>query len=152
MFPALRASGARNGRGENQIGGEQPQMPVSRVMVEQSERGHDRVERQRAGMVTHDESAPVIGNVLQAAHLDPEPLVVERPEGRGEHVVGQVGVEAEVIDLVFTGDAATQERQRPSELALPLGLGTRIAPAPSRARARPPAAGARTAWPHRRSE
>ena len=123
VLPALRASGARNGIGEHQVGAEQPQVPVRRVVVEQRQRRHHRVERQRAGVVADDQRAAVVGHVLQAARLDPEPLVVERPEGRGEHVVGQVGVEAELVDLVVAGDPAAQERQRAGELALPFDSG-----------------------------
>ncbi len=48
---------------------------------------------------------PSAGHVLDPAHLDPEPLLEHRPQHRQQRVVGEVGVEAELVDRVVAGDA-----------------------------------------------
>ena len=111
---------------EHQVGGEHPQVPVRRVVVVQRELRHRRVDRDRAGVVGDDQRAAVGGHVLHAAGLDPEVLLVERPQRRQRDVVGEVGVEAELVDLVVAGDPAAQERQAAGELALPVGAPRRL--------------------------
>ena len=86
-----------------------------------ADRGHQRVERDGAGVVGDDQRATVVRHVVQARGLDPEPLPVERPQRRQDDVVGEVGVEAEVVDVVVAGQAAAQEGERVGECRLPLG-------------------------------
>ena len=119
-LPGLAGQRAEPGRAEDQVGAEHPQVPVRRVVVEQRQRGHHRVERRscRSGWPTTS-APPVDGHVLQAGRLDPEPLLVQRAERRGQHVLGEVAVEAEVVDLVVAGDPAAQERQAAGDPALP---------------------------------
>ena len=66
---------------------------------------------------------PVAGHVLQALRLDPEPLLEQRPQDRQQDVVGEVGVEAELVGLVLAGQPAAQELQPLGELVLPAGRG-----------------------------
>ena len=106
---------------EDQVGAEQPQPPVRRVLVVQRHRRHQRVDRDGAGVVGDHQPAAGARHVLQAEGLDPEPLLVERPQDRQQEVVGQVGVEAELVGLVLPGDAAAQEVHGVGELVLPAG-------------------------------
>ncbi len=82
-------------------------------------------------MVGDDERAAGRRDVLQAAGLDPEPVLVERTERRGDDGRGQLRVEAELVDLVVARHAPAQERQRARDLAVEVaparrdGLGDR---------------------------
>ena len=96
------------------IGGEHPQRP-SRAFPHR-DRGHERVERQRPGVVGDDERAPVGGDVLGTAHLDPEPLLEQRTQDGLDHVVGEMRVEAEIVDLVIAGHAPPHEFGRADDL------------------------------------
>ena len=93
---------------------------MRRVVVEQRELGHHRVERDGAGVVGDHQRAALGRDVLQAAGLDPEPVLVQRPQRGQQHVLGELGVEAELVDLDVAGEPAADERQRRGHLALPL--------------------------------
>jgi len=54
-------------------------------------------------MVGHDERATGAGDVLDATNLDAEPRLVQRPEQRKVGVLGEVLVEAELVDGVVPG-------------------------------------------------
>src|SRR5699024_11647692 len=58
---------------EDQVGGEHAQ--VACRMVVDDERGHDRVDRDGAGVVRYEQHAVLCGDVLRTAYLDPEPLL-----------------------------------------------------------------------------
>ena len=73
------------------------------------DRGHQRVEGQRARVVGHEQRAAGGRHVLDADGLHAEPLVVERAQQRHDHVLGQVAVEAEVVDRVAAREPALQE-------------------------------------------
>ncbi len=60
-------------------------------------------------MVGDDERAPVGGDVLDTAHLDPEPLLEQRTQDGLDDVVGEMRVEAEIVDLVIAGQAPPHE-------------------------------------------
>ena len=121
---------------------------MRRVVVVQRDRGHQRVERDGAGVVGDDQRAARVRHVLQAGGLDPEPRPVQRPQQREDDVVGEVGVEAELVDLVVAGQPAAQERQRVRQGGLPpgrelagLGAGSAALRSPGRPRSasgRPP--------------
>ncbi len=78
---------------------------------------------------------PVDGTCSQAGRLHPEPLLVQRAERRGQHVLGEVAVEAELVDLVVAGDPAAQEGQAAGDPALPRPTGPGPAPGRSPGRA-----------------
>ncbi len=103
------------------------------MVVEQRDLGHHRVERDGARVVGHDQRAAVGRDVLQAARLDPEVLLVQRPQRRQQHVLGELGVEAELVDLDVAGQPAADERQSGGHLALPLRQLVGPGPAPARA-------------------
>ena len=124
VLPALRASGPRNGRLEHQVGAEHPQRAGAP--------GGGRAARPRSSArrpaivpewLATTSAPPVSGMFSMPQRLDPEPLLVQRPQRRQEDVVGEVGVEAEVVDLVVAGQPAAQEGQRAGQAALPTGLG-----------------------------
>ena len=116
---ALARQRRHDREGEDQVGTEQAQRPLGGVVVVQRQDGHEGVDGDGAGVVGDDQRAARVRDVVQPAGLDAEPLVVERAQRRQEHVVREVAVEAELIDLVITGDASAQERQAAGELALP---------------------------------
>ena len=121
----LAAELADDRQPEHQVRAEHAQVPVRGVVVVQRDRGHQRVERDGAGVVGDDQRPALVGDVVQAGGLDPEPRPVQRPQQREDDVVGELGVEAELVDGVVAGRAC--------------GAGTR-----ARRRARPPSrAGAR---------
>jgi len=104
----LSGEGAEAGRGEDQVGAEHAQVPPGRILagrvVVDRDGGDGTVERpESAGVVGHEQRTAVGREVLDAVHLDPEPLVIERPEQREDDVLGEVGVEAEVVDGVVAG-------------------------------------------------
>ena len=71
-------------------------------------------------MVGDHQRAALGGEVLDAAHLDPEPLLGERPQRGQQQPLGDLGVEAVLVDLVVAGQPAAQERQELGELRLPV--------------------------------
>ena len=73
-----------------------------------------------AGVVGDDQRAALGGDVLDAADLDPEPLLGDRPQRGHEEPLGDLLVEAVLVDDVVAGHPAAQERQEPGQLRLPL--------------------------------
>src|SRR4029079_14842262 len=72
----------------------------------------------RARVVRHDEGATGGRDVLDAPHLDPEPVPVDRAEHGIEHVLGEVDVVAEVVDLVVAVDPAPHVGEHLGDAAL----------------------------------
>ena len=99
--PGLAGQRARARRAEDQVGAEHAQVPVRRVLVVHGDRGHGRVQGPQPAGVIRDEQRAALGrDVVDAVDLDPEPAVVERPRAAGsDDVLGEVGVEAELVDL-----------------------------------------------------
>ena len=77
-------------------------------------------DRHGARVVGHQQRATLVRDVLQAAGLDAEPLLVQRPQRREQDAVGQFGVESGVIDLILPRHAATQERERGRHPGVPV--------------------------------
>jgi hypothetical protein len=96
---------------EDQVRREQPQVPPGGVVVVHGDLHHQAVQRQRPRVVGDDQRAAVLRDVLDALHLDTEVLLVHRPQQGHEHLVGEFGVETEVVDLVVTGEPLAQERE-----------------------------------------
>ncbi len=148
---ALARQLADDRRLEHQVGAEHPQVAVGGMVVEQRDLGHHRVERDGARVVGHDQRTALGRDVLQAARLDPEVVLVQRPQRRQQHVLGELGVEAELVDLDVAGQPAADERERGGHLALPLrqlvGRASAPARAARRAAPRPPARSARPVRP-----
>ena len=70
-------------------------------------------------MVGDHERATVGRDVLDPVYVDPEPLLGKRSQRRQQETIGDLVVEAELVDLVVAGDAPAQEGQQPGELAIP---------------------------------
>ncbi len=98
--PGLARDLADERRLEDQVGPQHPQVPVRGVLVVQRDLGHDRVERDRSGVVRDHKGAALRRDVLEPGRLDAEPRPVERADQAEEHAVGELGVEAEVVDAV----------------------------------------------------
>ena len=81
---------------------------------------HQAVDRDGAGVVGDDEGAAVGGDVLDAADLDAEPLLGDRAQRGHEEALGDLLVEAVLVDGVVAGDPAAQEGQEAGQLRLPL--------------------------------
>ena len=97
---------------EDDVGAQHPQVPLRRVLVVHGDLGHQAVDGHRARVVGDDQRAADGGDVVDAADLDPEPLPVERAQRGKQHVVGQVGVVAELVDGVVALQTAPQEGQQ----------------------------------------
>ena len=160
VLPGLAGQRAEPGRAEDQVGAEHPQVPVRRVVVEQRQRGHHRVQRQRAGVVGDDQRAA--GRPARCAGRTPPPGTTSRTAGGTAgpaRASVRSAVEAELVDLVVAGDPAAQEGQAAGDPALPVrrgrpggrlgGRGTARGPAPARRRRR--AAGSPARHPRRAS-
>ena len=132
---------------EDQVGAERPQVPAG-VVVDGDHR-HQGVDRDRARVVGDDQRAALGGDVLDAADLDPEPLLGDRPQQREHELLGDLVVEAELVDVVVAGQPAAQEGEQLGQLRLPLvaeDLARRRAGAPtSQASGEMPASGPRSA-------
>ena len=115
-----RAAGdrAEERRLEDEVGAQRPQDPVLRVLVVDRELDHERVERDGARVVGDEEGATVGRDVLDPAHLDPEPVPVDRPEHGVEDVLREVGVVAEVVDEVVAVDPPAQVREHLGDASL----------------------------------
>ena len=103
---------------EDEVGAERTQVAAGVVVVHRRHR-HQPVERHGAGVVGDDQRAALGGDVLQAAHLDPEPLLRERPQRGMKKRSVSSAVEAELVDLVVAGQPAAQERQELGEACAP---------------------------------
>jgi hypothetical protein len=103
----------------DQVGAEQPQVPVGRVLVVQPGLEHDRVDGQRAGVVGDHQRGAGVGHVGQPPHLDPEPALVEDPGHRHEHAAVELRVEAELVDLGLAVELAARELQDVGDPAPP---------------------------------
>ena len=93
---------------------------MSTGVVVDGDHGHQAVDRDRAGVVGDDQGAAFGGDVLGSAHLDPEPLLGDRTQGGHEEPLGDLGVEAVLVDDVVAGDPTAQEGEELGELRLPL--------------------------------
>ena len=71
-------------------------------------------------MVGDHQRAALGREVLHAARLDPEPLLGDRPQAGQQQPLGDLGVEAVLVDLVVAAQPAAQERQELGELGLPV--------------------------------
>ncbi len=122
MCPALRASGPRPGVPKTRSA---PSIRRCRCAGWWSSRASAVITESTgdgAGVVAdHERAAGRPGCCSQAGRLHPEPLLVQRAERRGEHVLGEVAVEAELVHLVVAGDPPAQERQPAGDPPLPLG-------------------------------
>ena len=74
----------------------------------------------RAGVVGDDQGAALGRDVLDAAHLDAEPLLRDRAQRGDQEALGDLGVEAVLVDDVVAGDPTAQERQELGEPGLPV--------------------------------
>ena len=82
--------------------------------------GHQAVDREGAGVVGDHQRAALGGDVLDAAHLDAEPLLRDRAQRGHEEPLGDLLVEAVLVDDVVTGHPAAQEGEEAGQLGLPL--------------------------------
>ncbi len=117
----------------DQVGAEQPQRAVRGMLVVEGHLEHEGVDRDGAGVVGDDERPRLARHVLKAHGLHPKPVPVERADQLKEHLVVQLRVEAELVDLVLPGEPATQEGQELREAVLD-GVGPAVAGAPPRGR------------------
>jgi hypothetical protein len=81
-------------------------------VLEDVEPGDHRVERQRPGVVGDDQRAVLGGQVLDAVRADAPVVAVQRPQQRHHDRLGQVDVEAVLVDLVVAGQPPAQEPGR----------------------------------------
>ena len=62
---------------------------------------HDGVEREHARMIGDDQGRPAVRDVGQPAGLYAEPVPVQRQRRGHQHRRIQIGIEAELVDLVI---------------------------------------------------
>jgi hypothetical protein len=60
-------------------------------------------------VISDDECAADIRHVVQPAGLDPEPLSIQRAQRLHEHLVSELGIEAEIIDFVVARESIGEE-------------------------------------------
>ncbi len=121
----------------DQVRAEQAEVPVLGMLVVQPGLQHDRVEREHPGMVGDEQRAAAGRHVVEPAHLDPEPLLVQQPGQRDQQPGVELRVETELVDLALAGDLAPGEPQRLGQAAAPVVAGC-------------PAGGAGRRWPGHR--
>ena len=145
---ALAGQAADQRHPEDQVGAERPEEAAG-LVVDRHHR-HQAVDRQRAGVVRDDECPALGREVLDATHLDAEPLLRDRTQAGQQQPLGDLLVEAVLVDGVVAGQPPPEERQEPSELRLPVvaehldRARTGTPPATRRARCPPRAHGPRS--------
>ena len=115
---ALAGQRAHDRHLEDEVGAERAQEAAGVVVHRQH--GHQAVERDGAGVVGDHQRAALGGDVLQAADLEPEPLLGDRAQRRHEEALGQLAVEAVVVHDVVAVQPATYERHQLGGPALPV--------------------------------
>ena len=103
---------------EDQVRAERAQEAAG-VVVDRDHR-HQAVQGDRAGVVRDDQGAALGRDVVGAADLDAEPLLRDRAQRGHQEALGDLLVEAVLVDEVVAGDPAAQEGQELGELRLPL--------------------------------
>ena len=96
---------------EDEVRAQHAQVAMRGVLVVEGHLGHRGIQGDDPGVVAHDQRARVGRHVLEPGGLDPEPRPVQRPHQRQEDLVGQLGVEAEVVHPVVTGHPPAHEVQ-----------------------------------------
>ena len=84
---------------------------MARDLVEDHRVQHEAVQRQRPGVVGDQQRRAGERDVLDPAHLDPEPVPDQRPHGRQEDLLGELRIEAELVDRVLP---VIRERAKPT--------------------------------------
>ena len=110
---ALAGQRAHDRHLEDEVGAQRAQEAAGVVVHRQH--GHQAVERDGAGVVGDHQRAALGGDVLQAADLEPEPLLRDRSQRRHEEALGQLAVEAVVVhrrSRRSAGDAGTPSARR----------------------------------------
>jgi len=82
---------------------------VRGVFVQHAELHDHGVDRKRPGVVRHEQRRALGRDVLQTHPFRPPVPPVQLPDGRGEHLLGQLGVEPELVDVVLPGGPPRQE-------------------------------------------
>ena len=100
------------------------------MLVVQPGLEHDRVDRQRAGVVGDHQRGARLGHVRQPAHPDPEPALVEHPGDRHQHAAVELRVEAELVDLGLAVELAARELKDVGQPAPPAAV-RRAGPRPA---------------------
>lgn len=108
-MPSLAGDVADDGHLERQIGGEHPQRAMLRMVIVHRDRRHERIDGDHPGVVGHHQCTACGRDVLDAADLDPEPLLEQRPERGQEDTVGEVRVVTELVHLVVPRETPAHE-------------------------------------------
>ncbi|VXC21528.1 hypothetical protein NOCARDAX2BIS_480023 [Nocardioides sp. AX2bis] len=114
----LAGQGADDGEPEDEVGAQGPQETAG--VVVHADHGHQAVDGDRAGVVRDHQRAPDLRDVLGAPDLDPEPRARQRSQRGQQEPLGDLGVEAVLVDGVVAGQPSAPERQQPGQLRLPL--------------------------------
>ncbi len=105
---------------EHQVRAEPAQVAAAGLVVDR-DRSHQRVQGQHTGVVRDQQGTALGGQVRDTEGVDAEPLAVQRAQRRQDHRLGQLGVEAELVDGVVAGQPVAQEPERRAR-----GLGQRV--------------------------
>ena len=120
MLPDLRAIAPRNGVVNTRSAPSRRRVAVSGCVLVHGHRAHHTVEGPQRARVVADEQRPaLVRDVVDADRLGAEPLPVQRTGSRQDDAVGEIRVEAEVIDLVVTADPSPQEGEPARDRSLP---------------------------------
>src|SRR5690625_4785203 len=92
-------------------------MPLGGLLVEQGQLNHERVERDRSRMVPDQECGPFVWHILDAGDLDVEPFAVQGAQRPESDVLGEFGVETELVDVVVARHASRQQVEQFLKLA-----------------------------------
>ena len=72
---------------------------------------HEGIEGDRPRVIGHDQRATLARDVFYPAHLNSEPLFVERSQCGHQDVVGQIRVVTKFVNGVVTGESASKKIQ-----------------------------------------
>ena len=89
---------------------------MSGVDVQEAELQHQRIHRHRAGVIGHEHGRALRRHVRQPQPLSTPVVLPYRPQDRQEHLLGELRVEAKLVDLVVAGGAASQGVQQPTDM------------------------------------
>src|SRR6266540_383484 len=113
--PNLPGERSHNGKSEGEVCGQQPEVPVGRVLVKEPELHHYCIDRDGPGVVPHQEGSAGRWNVLQPQPVRAPVILVKRLYQGQDELFGELGIESEFVHLVVAEEAPPGQLEQLSQ-------------------------------------